>query len=297
MRKFAYFVLSTTFVFGAPLAMLAQDSNTGTSEDSTRRTAPVRRVAPVPPRQELQRDIRNFRNTAQGEMKMMRGDTRVELEQKRAMMRAATTTEARMMLKDEVKEDVQKFRGEMKARRVELRTEIEKKRTQFQEEAAKRREAMKKKFGEVRAERIEQFFKQMIERFQAATKRLHELSDRIDARLDKDETAGKDVTDTREKLARAQTQITEAEKALEDAKTKYSGLSVARDPKAAFKQVHDIVNDVRDQIKEAHRALVGVIAAIKGEQPPEEPGSATTTPLTPATTTPSVESNTGTTTP
>ena len=188
-----------------------------------------------------------------------------------------------------VREDMQKMKAEMqqkrevfmediRTKREAFRDEILKKREVFRAEAQKRRDALKKKLGEERAKRIEQFFGNMVEKFEKAIDRLNSFADRIEERLNKAEKNGKDVAALNVLLTTAREKISGAETALVDAKAKYAEATASnQDFKVAFKKVHEIVKGVVVKVKEAHRALVDVINSTKGlgaEHP------ATTTPST-----------------
>jgi len=172
--------------------------------------------------------------------------------------------EKRDALRQEIKQRQQTLRQGFQQKLEALRQEIEKRRKQFREDAQIRKEELKKKLGEKRAMRIEQFFNKMIEKFEATIKRLNSFADRISARLDVASGRGKDVTAVRDQLLRAREKIAEAEKDLEDAKTKYTQAAKNPDFKAAFQEVRQVVNGLKAKLKEAHALLVEVVNSLKG---------------------------------
>lgn len=192
--------------------------------------------------------------------------------------RRATTREEiqskRDTLRDEVRQRREALKKEFEERRQALRADAERLREKFRQDAQVRRDELKKKLGEKRAERVEQFFTQMLRKFEAAIARLTQLADRIAGRLNEAEARGRDVGALRTQLEQARTKIVEAEKALEDAKAKYTEAAKNPDFKAAFKNVREIVNGVQEKVKDAHKALVDVVNSIKGLGR----GTATTTP-------------------
>jgi len=194
---------------------------------------------------------------------------------------AETHAEMRQSIQEErrnLQQNIQIQRQELRGKRAELRDEIAKKREAFREEAQKRRDELKKKLGEVKAKRIEQFFTNMGEKFEKAIDRLGSLADRIEDRLNKAETNGKDVAALKAMLVKAREKITAAETALTDAKAKYAEATASnQDFKVAFRKVHELAKGVTSKMREAHGALVDVINSTKGlgtERP------ATTTPET-----------------
>ncbi|MFY9463068.1 MAG: hypothetical protein WAP52_02700 [Candidatus Sungiibacteriota bacterium] len=207
-------------------------------------------------------------------------DTRtkaVEMRDQRGEMKAKAV-QIKDDAKGEMKEKTAAMRKEMQEKRDTLREEMKKKREDFQVKAAERREALKKKIGEERAGRIEKFFAEMTEKFESAIDRLEKVADRLDDRLNAFTAPAADMAILQDKLTAAHAKITEANAALLDAKIKYADAVKDADLKAAFRKVHDIVQSTAAKVKEAHRALVEVTAAIKGvaeKAAPSTPTNAT----------------------
>ncbi|MDO8624137.1 MAG: hypothetical protein Q7R54_02165 [bacterium] len=199
-------------------------------------------------RLDVKKEIEQKREELKDETEENRGEFKSEMEQKR--LTASTTRQV--------------FRAEVKERREVVKVELQDKREKFQDEAKKRIDGLKKKFGEERASRIENYFKQMLEKFEAAIERHTSYADKIADFLDRAEANGKDVTALREKLAVANTTLLEAERALEDAKAKYAEAAANTDFKARFAAVHTIVEGVAEKVRAAHATLVDVVNSIKG---------------------------------
>ena len=181
-----------------------------------------------------------------------------------ALGETITPTNARKALTQELRQKQQALQQEAKQKRNALAQEAKTKREAFKDEAKQRIEAMKKKVGEERAKRIDQFFNQMVKKFENAIDRLNSLADRIESRLNKSEDAGNDVSKIRDQLKSARDKISAAETALSDAKAKFKEMANSQNPKEAFKQVKILVQGVAQKMKDAHRALVDVVNSIKG---------------------------------
>lgn len=153
---------------------------------------------------------------------------------------------------------------ELRQKQQALQQEAKQKREAFKNEARERVEAMKKKLGEERAKRIDQFFNQMVRKFENAIDRLNNLADRIESRLNKTEAAGNDISKQRDMLKSARDKIAAVESALSDAKAQFGAMAKSENPKEAFRKVKELVRGVAQKVKDAHRALVDVVNSIKG---------------------------------
>ncbi|OGF48965.1 hypothetical protein A3G55_00810 [Candidatus Giovannonibacteria bacterium RIFCSPLOWO2_12_FULL_44_25] len=169
-----------------------------------------------------------------------------------------------LQLRQEFKLKQQAIQQEAKQNREVLMQEFKAKRETFKTDAQKRVDALKKKVGEERAKRIEQFFNQMVRKFENAIDRLNNLADRIESRLTKTEAAGNDVSKQRDLLKVARDKITAVETALGDAKTQFGATALSENPRTAFQKVKELVKGVAQKAKDAHRALVDVMNSIKG---------------------------------
>ena len=185
-------------------------------------------------------------------------DERAAMQEKTAEMRSA----AKGSVQD-LRQQMQQRVQDLQVKRQALQEQIKKQREDFMVQAKARREALKKKLGEERAQRIEDFFGQMVGRFENAIDRLNGVADKIDARLASSTANSADIASLRDKLTAARGEITEAQTALTDAKTKYADAAKSPDFRVAFGKVRELVKGVAEKVKDAHRALVEVIAAIK----------------------------------
>jgi len=187
-----------------------------------------------------------------------------------------------MNLEQEVKNKREEMRMEVEKKREEMHAVIDKKREEFKLKAQERKDDLKKKLGAQRAERIEQFFNNMVRKFEEAIERLDNNAKRVSAMLDKVAANGRDTTALKSKLEEARAKIMDARQAFEGAKTKYTEAAKDPDFKVAFAKVHEVVAGVAEKVKEAHRALAEVISSIKGLGMIKQPAGTAGTPVTPA---------------
>lgn len=211
---------------------------------------------------------------AKQKVETQRNELKLELKERRDAFKEEVKGKAEQ-LKQEVKERSGTLKGasaeekqaaklELKERRAAVGEEIKKKREQFKADAKTRKEELKKKVGEKRAERIEQFFNQMTQKFEAALDRLDGFSVKIEERVDAAVSSGKDATQARSELESGRLKIKEAAAELESAKAKYAEAIKNPNVKAAFADVRKIVQGIAQKVKDAHRALVRSVAELKG---------------------------------
>lgn len=141
------------------------------------------------------------------------------------------------------------------------------------DEAAQTRRA---KIAEKAKQKIRTYFVRMAARFEAALAREKKLGDRIQSRIDKAKERGKNISKAQNALDQARTKWQEAKAALDSAKSKLEGMLESADPKAAFQDIQKLVSESRDKIKAVHAALVEAVRQLKGIG--EGGASATTTP-------------------
>ncbi|HEY4521922.1 MAG TPA: hypothetical protein VJH05_02165 [Candidatus Paceibacterota bacterium] len=208
----------------------------------------------------IRTDIVQKRNTLKTEIKAKEDALKTNIKQRRD----AIKMEAKTLAPEVLKEKRTIFREDVKKERTELREQTKEKREAFKNEAKERIETLKNKLSEEKAKRIEAFFGTMARKFEAAVSRLNTLADRIDARLDKFEDAGKDVSAFRTSLDSARIKINEAESALDKAKEEYHAFTGGENLQENFKKVKEIAASVAQKTKDAHQALVDVINSIKG---------------------------------
>lgn len=221
----------------------------------------------------LRADTAQKREMLKTEIKAKQDALKTDVQQKRE----AIKMEAKTLSPEALKEKRTMLREDIKKERTEVREQIKEKREVFKDEAKERVEALKKKVSEEKSKRVEAFFGTMVRKFEAAISRLRTLADRIDSRLDKFEEAGKDVSVLRTSLDKAKMVIDEAENSLDKAKEEFNALSQSEKPEEYFKKVKNVVADVAQKIKDAHKALVDVINSTKGVSVKVPSSTSTTT--------------------
>jgi chromosome segregation ATPase len=152
---------------------------------------------------------------------------------------------------------VPSMRQEYKERRQELREEGASKSRELQQE-------FKDRLSELRKGRIKNWLRRMQKRLGALIDRQYKLAEKIGKKLDRAAEAGKDVTALRTQLAEAKTKIDAAKKALEDMTAQVEDILEENPPREAFAKIHELQKDVFGKIREAHQALVKVLAAMRG---------------------------------
>lgn len=120
-------------------------------------------------------------------------------------------------------------------------------------------------------DRILKFWNKMSHRLSILIRDQQRLADRIEKRINKMAADGKDVTSFRAQLATARTAITEAQSALDNAKSLVADAIANNDAKTALKKVQDINKDVLAKIKVAHKDLVDLIKSMSAATPTPTP--------------------------
>lgn len=123
---------------------------------------------------------------------------------------------------------------------------------------------VRKKLEDKRAERVANFNRRMMIRFEAAISRLENMAGRLDSRLDKLAKEGQDVAVFRTALDAAKSKISSAKTALSETKSSLEAVAVSEMPKTDFEMARGKLDSVKDGIKQAHAALVDVVESIKG---------------------------------
>ena len=265
--------MGTAALMAAPVLAIAHESTVSHEHPASLNATSTRPIPPKPPIQARATSTKPIRQEMKEEVKDMRELFKRELEEKR----------------ETILKDREAFREDIEERRASTTAALKNKREKFEDESKKRQDALKKKFGEERAKRIEEYFKNMVKKFEEAIRRHVEYSDKIAEFLNKAETNGKDVTELRAKLSVANTTLTEAERALENAKAKYSEVATSTAVRTRFKEVHTLVEGVAEKIRAAHQAFVEVISSTRGlgrGRATSTPPVATTTPPPTTTTSP-----------
>lgn len=168
-----------------------------------------------------------------------------------------------------------------------IKDEIEAKKEALKNSVEERRQNVTDKIEE----RVLQFIQKIIERFDAATNRLIILSERIDSRISKMKVAGIEVTEAEKLLTEARLKIKTAETSVINISFEIDSLATttASTTKETVKEKFEItklqIEEAKENLKEAHAALVDVINSLKPGYNKLKNSVATSTATSTATTT------------
>lgn len=163
--------------------------------------------------------------------------------------------------------------------RETIKNEIENKKEALKQEMEQKKEAVKNSVGEIRqnatdkiTERVNQFVEKMIERFNAATNRLDLLVKRIESRITKIESKNIDESKAKELLATAKIKIEAAKSSISlvtfqtnitSAAASTTASTTAAAIKNAFKITKTQIEKAKQDLKDAHAALIDVVNSLK----------------------------------
>ena len=155
---------------------------------------------------------------------------------------------------------------------------------EVREQANERREAVETAVEERRAalserlqERITNLAANMSNRFDQVIVRLQNILNRIDSRADKIAAEGKDISEAKAALARAQDALNDAKALMSDIDAKVATVVGSPEPRTEWQNLKRSYTEAKEQIKTAHTELRNALVALKGarieaanEEPREE---------------------------
>lgn len=121
-----------------------------------------------------------------------------------------------------------------------------------------------------RKERVRAYFEKMFERLDAAIVRLEKLAERIDSRISKFDKRDVNAEKAKQLLTEARALIENAKTSLSSAKSSVEEILSGENSKEVFARARENVQSVVSHTKDAHKALVQSIVALKGKNPPQE---------------------------
>lgn len=161
-----------------------------------------------------------------------------------------------------------KFRTEVKTDRQATDMKVKAEREELRDSTKEKRETLKAKVAAElslkRKERIQKWVTQMQKRLTNLVDRLNKTADKIQARIDKLAAAGRDVTKLRADLAAARTKVTIAKDAVAGISAQATVIISSNEPTVAFRKLHELEKSVMQKIRDAHQALVKVLASTRG---------------------------------
>ena len=156
-----------------------------------------------------------------------------------------------------------------------IKERIQLRREEVKSKIKERRASISARLTERRRNRIKRFFSRLIKRLNIVTNRLNRLVARIESRLEKikannenidAEKIEKQLTEIKSKLSVVSTNI-------QDAQNSLNTILESNEPKQAFKDVRDLVKEIKNEFIDIHRLLVHLIGDIKGLRVGESNGS------------------------
>lgn len=133
----------------------------------------------------------------------------------------------------------------------------------LEEKNQKRTEKQQTKI-EKKREQLKKFWEKMVHRLGVLIRNEERLANKVQEKLNQAALRGKDVTALNKKLEDAKKLVADAKKALSDAPGKVLDIIKNSEPKVAREKIKALVKEVRQKIKDAHRALVNVRKELKG---------------------------------
>ena len=149
-----------------------------------------------------------------------------------------SSTTLKQRLEDRREDRIEKLQGEVDDRLSKLREDIEK--------------------------RIQNHAEWMIKRFNAAVERLEKLTARIETRIAKLKSEGKNTAEAEKFVVEAKIQIGEAVAGIAKIEVACETALSADSLKGSFEEVRSLADSIRDDLKAAHRALMSTLPIIKG---------------------------------
>lgn len=125
------------------------------------------------------------------------------------------------------------------------------------------RAEIKNRFTEKQKIHVKGWWTKAAKRLTAITTRMNKIADKITTRLDALAESGKDVSAQRTQLAAARVKINVAIQSVAAGSTQIESILQTSSSSMAFKQVHEMQSGVIVKIREAHRALVELLASLR----------------------------------
>lgn len=118
---------------------------------------------------------------------------------------------------------------------------------------------------EVRQNNIRALFERMINKFEAAEVRLGGLIEKIEARLAglKEVNPDIDVTQLEADLLLAKTHLENMNTNIENAKVQLENLILSDVPNEEFKELREVISEVKSELQTTHRLLVKIVGNLK----------------------------------
>lgn len=169
--------------------------------------------------------------------------------------------------KDSIRERLDEIKERAKEQKQNIREEAKEKKEELKD---LRDESRDKVYANVK-NKLSKFLRTITKRFEAAIERLRKLAGRIESRIAKLESEGKNMTEAKGLLDTAKIKINLAASSTAALKLEAQGLlasstastTASTTLRTAFKDLQEEMKEVKNDIKEAHASLVDVIKSLK----------------------------------
>lgn len=193
-------------------------------------------------------------------------DIRVSTETKTATNSADSMVRAQLK-KDEIEKNIEKRREEIKKRIETYQDKAEQKRAAVKTKVASREAEMKVKLEANRKERLSKLFDLMVKRMTSAVTRIEKISMRMESRMEKLESEGKNVAEIKELLGTVDIKVGEITVDIEAAQKEFATLLDSETPGVAFEEMKKIVEEVYTDIKSVHETLRKIVEKMNALNP------------------------------
>jgi predicted nucleic acid-binding Zn-ribbon protein len=127
---------------------------------------------------------------------------------------------------------------------------------------------VRNRLTEKRKAQLKSWWTKAAKRLTAIATRMQKIADKIATRLDTLAASGKDVSVQRTQLAAARVKIDGAIQSVAAGNAQIESILQTSSSSMAFKQVHDMQSGVIVKIRDAHRALVELLASLRNVTTP-----------------------------
>ncbi len=160
-------------------------------------------------------------------------------------------------LRDELRDRQQEFKDELASRSAAFKADIASRSAAFKAE-------VKQRLSDIRKAHIRAWWSRVQKRLDAVVGRLNATADRIQHRIDALKSGGRDVAQLQKDMNAAKAKIGIAASAIASGSATVDGIIKNNTPTDAFRKLHDLQKSILSALRDAHQALVSVLAETRG---------------------------------
>jgi chromosome segregation ATPase len=192
-------------------------------------------------------------------------DLQNTLEEKRdtVLQRKQDVVEDLREKRDDLRNTAQDVREVSQDKRQDIRNSIQDNGATAKERVQEKREERKEKLNDLAKKRIGAYVERILRRLNAALDRMDRISERIENRIEKLEETGHDLTDARSLLNSAKALISQGWDDIAAIETSIDDALNFENPRESFSVIREFIGEAKDSVKNAHKALVEAIRAVK----------------------------------